>query len=117
METLGGKREKITPTATISPVISDEKAAEENKKAVGWKYRYRVSKMQEAQKREAAEELLKAESKKHEHVPAHEKLDPVLARLTPEERAVGWQYRLVKLILYVLKNSNFFFFFQLSYST
>jgi hypothetical protein len=110
METLGGKREKITPTATISPVISDEKAAEENKKAVGWKYRYRVSKMQEAQKREAAEELLKAESKKHEHVPAHEKLDPVLARLTPEERAVGWQYRLVKLILYVLKNSNFFSF-------
>lgn len=51
--------------------------------------------MREAQKREAADGLIKPTSKKHEYVPPGEKLDPVLARLTPEDRAVGWQYRLV----------------------
>ena len=51
--------------------------------------------MQEAQKHQAAEALTKPTSKKHDHTPAHERLDPALARLTPEERVVGWQYRLV----------------------
>jgi hypothetical protein len=56
--------------------------------------------MIEAQKHEAAAELIKAASKKHEQIPVHERLDPVLARLTPEERIVGWQYRFVKIVFY-----------------
>ncbi len=79
---------------------AQEKLAEENRKAVGWKYRYRVSKMQEAKKHEVAEELIKATSKTPDQIPVHEKLDPILAKLTPEERNVGWQYRLVKIIFY-----------------
>jgi hypothetical protein len=52
--------------------------------------------MREAQKLEAAQKTGKAAGKKHDQVPAHERLDPVLAKLTPEERVVGWQYRFVK---------------------
>jgi hypothetical protein len=48
--------------------------------------------MLEAQKQEA---LTKSTSKKHDQVPAHEKLHPGLAQLAPEDRVVGWQYRLV----------------------
>ncbi|CAM4937804.1 unnamed protein product [Rotaria socialis] len=83
------KKEATTPTITTA--VPTESEAEVNKKSVGWQYRYRVSKMLEAQKREAAEAQLK--DKKDDHVPLHERLDPELARLTPEERAVGWQYR------------------------
>jgi len=90
----------VTPTPTDSTVASDEKQVEENKKVVGWKYRYRVSKMREAQKLEAIEESKKLASKKQEQIPVHERLDPVLARLTPEERIVGWQYRFVKIVFY-----------------
>ncbi len=99
LETLGGKREKkASSTATrTTTAVSEEKPAEVNKKAVGWKYRYRVSKMREAQKHEPTERVTKPTPKKHEHVPAHEKLDPVLARLPPEERVVGWQYRFVRI--------------------
>jgi len=66
--------------------------------------------MREAQEREAAEGLTTPISKKHEHVPVHEKLDPLLARLTPQDRVVGWQYRFVKIIRY---SSKFKFFFVL----
>ena len=98
METLGGKREKkVTPAAASPTAASDEKQAEENKKVVGWQYRYRVSKMREAQKQEAAEALAKGASKKRDHVPIDERLDPELARLPPEARIVGWQYRFVRL--------------------
>ena len=98
METLGGKREKkVTPAADTPTTVQDEKEAEANKKIVGWKYRYRVSKMREAQKHEAAEESAKATSKKHDRVPIDERLDPELARLSPEARVVGWQYRSVEL--------------------
>jgi len=65
-------------------------------KSVGWKYRYRVSKMLEAQKREKSKV---STSKKPEPISAHEQLDPELARLTPEQRAVGWKHRLVKFVL------------------
>jgi hypothetical protein len=89
----GGQREKKVITSATSPkVVPEEKPVEINKKAVGWQYRYRVSKMLEAQKQEA---LTKSTSKKHDQVPAHEKLHPELARLAPEDRVVGWQYRLV----------------------
>jgi hypothetical protein len=101
LETLGGKREKKTTKTTTSPtVVHDEKQAEVEKKAVGWQYRYRVSKMREAQKHEAADESGKSTRKKHSQVPIHEGLDPVLARLTPAERIVGWQYRFVEFSLY-----------------
>jgi hypothetical protein len=53
--------------------------------------------MHEAQIQEAAEALAKGTSKKHEYVPIDESLDPELARLPPEARTVGWQYRFVKL--------------------
>ena len=97
METLGGKREKKPVTTTTSAtIVTDEKQAEADRKVVGWQYRYRVSKMREAQKLEGAQKTGKAVSKKQDQVPVHERLDPVLARLTPEERVVGWQYRFVK---------------------
>ncbi|CAF1616059.1 unnamed protein product [Rotaria magnacalcarata] len=83
------KKRATTPTTTMA--VPTETEAEVTKKSVGWQYRYRVSKMLEAQKREAAEAQLKG--KKDDHIPLHERLDPELARLTPEERVVGWQYR------------------------
>lgn len=49
--------------------------------------------MLEAQKHETAERSSKSASKKQDYIPPHERLDPVLARLKPEERVVGWQYR------------------------
>jgi hypothetical protein len=97
LETLGGKRDKKVITTTKSTIVaSDEKAEDVNKKVVGWQYRYRVSKMREAQKLEVIEASSKAANKKHDKIPTDETLDPVLGRLTPEERVVGWQYRLVK---------------------
>ena len=101
LETLGGgggKREKKTATPTTSSTSKDEEKAEgTEKKVVGWQYRYRVSKMLEAQKREGADRATKASSKKVDQLPPHERLDPELARLTPEQRVVGWAYRYVQL--------------------
>lgn len=88
---------KEAPTPTTTKAVPTEAEAEVNKKSVGWKYRYRVSKMLEAQKREA--EMAKLKSQHEEEIPLHERLDPELARLTPEERAVGWQYRFVNILL------------------
>ena len=51
--------------------------------------------MREAQKQEAADASKRATSKARDQVPIDERLDPVLGRLTPEERVVGWQYRFV----------------------
>ena len=92
---LGGTREKkvAKPAKHAAPAAVEHKAPEVDPKAVGWQYRYRVSKMREAQKREALEGLTRPASKKREHVPIDERLDPELARLTPEERVVGWAYR------------------------
>ena len=64
--------------------------------------------MHEEQKREAAEALTKATSETPHIIPIHERLDPVLARLTPEERMVGWQYRFVQ-YLSIVKNFIFIF--------
>ena len=98
LETLGGgKREKSKSDAAIKAA---EKAAselqaeqaEKEKKTVGWEYRYRVSKMREAQKHE------KPKSKKQEKIVIDASLDPILARLKPEERIVGWAYRFVRSI-------------------
>ncbi len=72
--------------------------------------------MLEAQQREAAEASTKATSKKHDQVPIDESLDPELARLTPEARTVGWQYRFVKLFSF-LSTIIFLSFFQISHST
>jgi len=52
--------------------------------------------MREAQKREKSKV---STSKKPEPISAHEQLDPELARLTPEQRAVGWKHRLVEFVL------------------
>lgn len=49
--------------------------------------------MLEAQKNEAADRLSKSRSKKQDQLPPHERLDPVLAQLKPEDRIVGWEYR------------------------
>jgi len=97
-ETLGsgGKREKkSSTTATFSATTTTaegegEKVGETQKKSVGWQYRYRVSKMLEAQKQQAAEQSKK---KKSDSVPVDSRLDPELAKLTPEQRVVGWAYR------------------------
>lgn len=51
--------------------------------------------MLEAQKQEAAEASKRPASKSRDQVPIDATLDPILARLTPEERVVGWQYRFV----------------------
>lgn len=59
--------------------------------------------MLEAQKQEAAETAKKSSGKARDQVPIDERLDPVLARLTPAERVVGWQYRFV---LFFPANSN-----------
>ncbi|CAF1512272.1 unnamed protein product, partial [Rotaria sordida] len=94
LETLSTKQEKKTiTTPTSSKDVSGETPVEIPKKHVGWQYRYRVSKMQEAQKYEAAEAVKKPPKKTDDHIPIHERLDPALARLTPEERIVGWKYR------------------------
>ncbi|CAF4301802.1 unnamed protein product [Rotaria sp. Silwood2] len=94
LEKLTSEQEKKTITTPTSPKVAlDESLVEIPKKTVGWQYRYRVSKMKEAQKREAAEALAKLAKKTDEHIPIHERLDPALARLTPEERSVGWKYR------------------------
>ncbi|CAF1355572.1 unnamed protein product [Adineta steineri] len=94
LETLGGKREKKVVTTTASPTVtSEEKPVEAERQSVGWEYRYRISKMREAQKHATGQKSTKSSSKKHDDVPTHEKVDPTLARLSPEERSVGWQYR------------------------
>ena len=97
LEMLGGTREKkaaaTAKVAAAPAAASEHKAPEVHAKAVGWQYRYRVSKMREAQKREALEGLSKPSSKKREHTPIDARLDPELARLTAEERVVGWAYR------------------------
>ena len=97
LETLGGggggKREKKVSTPTTKD--EEEKPDESSKKVVGWQYRYRVSKMLEAQKHEGAQRVSKTSSKKEDPLPPHERLDPQLARLTPEQRVVGWVYRFV----------------------
>jgi hypothetical protein len=88
----GGKREKkVTKPTTKSSAkktIETTEQISDEKKKVGWEYRYRVSKMREAQKREAS-----PSKKQDKIVVPKENLDPDLARLTPEERIVGWQYR------------------------
>ncbi|CAF4625294.1 unnamed protein product [Rotaria sp. Silwood1] len=94
LETLSIKQDKkLIKTSTSTKDVSDEKQIEIPKKIVGWQYRYRVSKMKEAQKREAAEASVKSKKKSDEHIPIHERLDPTLAKLTPEDRSVGWKYR------------------------
>ncbi|CAF4744511.1 unnamed protein product [Rotaria sp. Silwood1] len=59
-------------------------------KSVGWQYRYRVSKMHEAQKHNKSKTSTK---KKQNKTSTQEQIDPELARLAPEERSVGWKYR------------------------
>jgi hypothetical protein len=95
---LSGKREKkvIEPKIksiekkTIEPA---EQKSQDKTKSVGWEYRYRVSKMRDAQKHAKSKV---SPSKKQEKVQIHQQLDPELAQLTPEERIVGWNYRLVE---------------------
>lgn len=95
--TLGGKREKKTVDSKVKSVEKkvtepvEEKPAEK-KKSVGWEYRYRISKMREAQKQDKSKA---SKGKQPDKTPAHEQLDPKLAHLTPEQRAVGWKYRFV----------------------
>ena len=110
-ETLGGggKREKkVTTTTEKSPTVTPEERNKEGSKNVGWKYRYRVSKMKEAQKYEAAESS-KTTKQKQDQLPPHERLDPVLAKLTPEQRSVGWQYRFVEFSREIVTSSSFCF--------
>ena len=110
-ETLGGggKREKkVTTTTEKSPTVTPEERNKEGSKNVGWKYRYRVSKMKEAQKYEAAESS-KTARQKQDQLPPHERLDPVLAKLTPEQRSVGWQYRFVEFSREIVISSSFCF--------
>ncbi|UJR21970.1 hypothetical protein I4U23_025038 [Adineta vaga] len=109
-ETLGGggKREKkIITTTASSTVASEDQSTQGNKNVVGWQYRYRVSKMKEAQKLESAGSSKSSSSRKHDQLPPHERLDPVLGKLTPEERVVGWQYRYrIRRKLDALKDAN-----------
>ena len=95
--TLGGKREKKTADSKVKPVEkkatqSVEQKPTEKKKSVGWEYRYRLSKMREAQKHDKSKA---SKGKQADKTPVHEQVDPKLAHLTPEQRAVGWKYRLV----------------------
>jgi hypothetical protein len=94
LNTNSGKREKkvLSATATL-PATDNVKIDQTNTNAVGWQYRYRVSKMLAAQKQQPKERLSKSNSKKVDQIPADERIDPVLARLTPEQRIVGWAYR------------------------
>lgn len=95
LETLnpGGKREKVAPASKAAAETTEQTKPEEpNKKAVGWKYRYRVSKMREAQQLEEAEQRLRGPSRDNA-AKNRENLDPELANLTPEQRVVGWAYR------------------------
>lgn len=91
METLTSELDK--KVVETPKVVLEEVGPEVPKKLVGWQYRYRVSKMREAQQREAEEAAAKGLHKKEEDLPINERLDPVLARLTPAERSVGWAYR------------------------
>ena len=99
----------MTTSIANETVESDRKEPQINRTVVGWKYRYRVSKMHEAQKREAIEALTKVTSEIPDIIPIHERLDPILAHLTPEERMVGWQYRFIQ-YLFIVKNFIFIFF-------
>jgi len=104
LATLSGKREKKVSGRKIKSKEKEKKTTKpaeqksENKtKSVGWQYRYRISKMQNAQKPEKSKV---STSKKQDQIPAQEQLDPELARLKSEDRTVGWQYRLVEYILF-----------------
>ncbi|CAF3034309.1 unnamed protein product [Rotaria sp. Silwood2] len=69
---------------------SIEETPKNQTKSVGWQYRYRVSKMKEAQKHNKSKTSTK---KSQDQTSIQEQLDPELARLAQEERAVGWKYR------------------------
>jgi hypothetical protein len=107
LATLSGKDEKKLAQSKIKSTEKKktepiERKPEDKTKSVGWKYRYRVSKMREAQKREKSK---LSSSKKQDQVPVHELLDAELAQLSPEQRVVGWKYRLVQLIIHFRKVS------------
>ncbi|CAF3661360.1 unnamed protein product [Adineta steineri] len=93
--TLGGKRLKKsddskTKSTEKKTVEAVEEKTDDNKESAGWEYRYRLSNMHEAQK---SDKKKSSKSEKPEKVSVDEQLDPVLAKLTPEQRSVGWQYR------------------------
>jgi hypothetical protein len=101
LATLKDKHEKKLAESKVKSTEKKTSQAIEQKpenktKSVGWKYRYRVSKMREAQKREKSKP---STSKKQGPIPVEEQLDAELAQLTPEERTAGWKYRLVKLVI------------------
>jgi hypothetical protein len=101
---LSGKREKkslapkikSTEKKTTEPV---EEKTQNKTKSVGWQYRYRVSKMRDAQKHNKS-------SKKQDQKSSHEQLDPELAPRTSDEKNAGWEYRSVF-------QHNFIFFHSL----
>ncbi|UJR27220.1 hypothetical protein I4U23_008516 [Adineta vaga] len=93
--TLGGKREKkivVSKGKSIEKKKTEsvEQKPIENKKSVGWEYRYRISKMKQAQKGDKSKV---SKGKQLDRIPVREQMDPELTRLTPEQRAVGWKYR------------------------
>jgi len=100
--TLSGKRDKKVIEPKIKSIDKKtmepaEQKSDNKTKSVGWQYRYRVSKMNEAQKREKSKAPI---IKKQDRTPAQETLDPQLARLASEERTVGWKYRLVEYVVF-----------------
>jgi hypothetical protein len=106
LATLTGKREKKVSGPKIKSKEKEkekkttkpaEQKSENKTNSVGWQYRYRISKMQNAQKPEKSKV---STSKKQDQIPAQEQLDPELANLTSEDRTVGWQYRLVEHVLF-----------------
>jgi hypothetical protein len=103
--TLSGKREKKAVQTKIKttdkiPIEPIEEKPQNKTKSVGWKYRYRVSKMREAQKHDKFKVL---PSKKQDQ------LDSKLAPLSSDERNAGWEYRSVECFLF---QNNFIFIFS-----
>jgi hypothetical protein len=103
--TLSGKREKKAVQTKIKstdkkPIESIEEKPQNKTKSVGWKYRYRVSKMREAQKHDKFKVL---------PIKKQDQLDPKLAPLSSDERNVGWEYRSVECFLF---QNNFIFIFS-----
>ncbi|CAF0869713.1 unnamed protein product [Didymodactylos carnosus] len=91
----GGKR--LKKPITKKPDVDQQQQQlleDQKKKIVGWKYRYRVSKMLEAQKQEKLDGTTSTKKTLSAKViNDKDKLDPILANLTPEQKEVGWAYR------------------------